>query len=171
MDKYIKTNVLSFGTEKESQRISSVLIRINLALIYTDKFIQSKGLGVGAGNAEKSISQQEMIATNSITNPHNFFVETLTNEGIVGIFCLLNIILYALYLVIRNWKRNVKCLNYQAILFIIFFISASAIPSSIKTHFVIWIALGYMSITLLMKQESFKEITEEEGSDKHISQQ
>lgn len=162
INRYVDHNILSFGTEKSSQRTSSVLIRSNLALIFFDRFIESKGLGVGAGNAELNISQQEIITTNNIPNPHNFFVETLVNDGVVGFVCLSIIVCYILYLVLQTWKINIRDTHYMSIIFVFFFLFSVSIPSSIKIIFVYWIALAFVVANLLFNSYNQNQVTKDD---------
>ena len=159
--KQIKEHVISFGFEAQSQRLGSTRIRKELYLISLEKFAQSKGLGVGIGNFEKTLIPQRIYSTGSINVPHSLFFETLATEGIIG-FSLVFIIVFSILIPIFNKQRNYPSLSIfynnniseaekRVLIFLLFFIVAVSVPSSIRSYFIYWNILGY-NYTLIYKK-------------------
>jgi len=82
-------------------------IRVNLIRNSLHFFLESGGLGVGAGNAEWYMEHRRIFDTGRIMNIHNWWIELLVNYGLV--VTLLYIMLYG-YIIWANrriLRRNV----------------------------------------------------------------
>ena len=90
---HINRQVLSLGTEMESQRIGSTEARLELMRLSLDDFIDSKGFGRGVGSFEKNQTPDRYTKTGNAYSPHNIFFEALAEEGLIG-FVLLFFILF-----------------------------------------------------------------------------
>lgn len=99
----------------------SVFIRKNLIMNGLDFFIESKGLGVGAGNFKTYIQRGKgELDTGTVISPHNWFIEILSQYGILIIaLCFLwgGYIVKLLYQSIKKEKLAEKHLLIILLLF------------------------------------------------------
>jgi len=98
----LKTTVLP-----PDDRLPSGVIRKNLIMNGYDFFIESKMMGVGAGNYKSYIQQGKgKYPTDSIDSPHNWMIEIFAEYGILigGLFLLW--LFYILRIVYASVKRN-----------------------------------------------------------------
>lgn len=110
-EQYLKKDI---GDNSDARRLRSYKIGIELA---KEKFL----FGFGVGNTKKGIDEyyQENFPTISIENrisPHNQFLYTLIDYGIIGLFGLCVTLFYPIY-----WLRNKK----GRLLFLLFWIIAT----------------------------------------------
>jgi O-antigen ligase len=64
------------------QNSESILVRLRLTWSGLTFLVQSFGFGIGAGGFERSIEQRAVFNTNNLTNPHNFWIEVLSQYGL-----------------------------------------------------------------------------------------
>lgn len=86
----------------------STLIRLNLGLIGVDLVRSSFGAGVGGGNFASTLAttrEYSHLFTSGITDPHNWWIEILSEYGIV-MFLLYSGFLWSLYLRHRAATRT-----------------------------------------------------------------
>jgi len=85
----------------------SVAVRVNLAQNGLHFLYSTAGFGVGAGNAEYWMANFAQYDTAGILNPHNWWLEILTDYGI---FVFAGYIMFYLGIVCNLWKirRNTK---------------------------------------------------------------
>lgn len=153
VNKQIDEHILSFGTELQSQRLGSMEIRVELYKIALEKFTESKGLGVGAGNIESTLSPYRTIPTTGIPNIHSLFFETLANEGVIGFSCLIFITFYSL-LILKKIRFYDGSSKYKILCVVLFFVFSVSVPSSIKGVYIYWTMLGYAYALLFHQQEA-----------------
>ena len=111
----------------------STLIRLNLATIGIDLLVSSFGLGVGGGNFAPTLQatiQYSHLFTSGIIDPHNWWIEILSEYGIV-MFCLYCGFLFFLYLRHRAAERaGLRPSLHHLPLFLLAFALAGVGPSS-----------------------------------------
>jgi teichuronic acid biosynthesis protein TuaE len=83
---FIQTSIIQSLTFQITERIGSGGVRINLIQNSFSFLANSLGLGVGAGNAEWYMQNKAIFDTKGIVNVHNWWVELLTNYGIIIFF-------------------------------------------------------------------------------------
>jgi hypothetical protein len=153
----------SFEIESKTQYLGSTQVRKKLYFISFDKFLDSKGLGIGTGRFAYSNTTDEFIETGYIEIPHNLFAEILATEGIPGFTFLCLIVFSPLFCVMNSIKK--KSFNFikecskehkMVLVFTYFFLFATACPSSVnKSNFIIiWTLLAYYYSILYSKNES-----------------
>jgi hypothetical protein len=114
--------------------LPSNVLRKNLILTGRDLFIESKGLGVGAGNYKSYIRQGLTdYQTDGIDSPHNWPLEVLSQYGIIiGAFFLL-LFIYILLMIFRSSKQ--RGFNRKQLL-LLFLIICYAIMSNANSIFI-----------------------------------
>jgi O-antigen ligase len=127
----------------------STFIRINLYLNSLYTTFQSFMLGVGPGNYQYNINP--MFNTQGIINPHNWWLEILTNYGLLVFFGYCCFFLYMLVKLFKIYREN----NDKNELALILFLSLSGFsigcmgPSSLFYFWPMWllygVSLGYIS--------------------------
>lgn len=137
----VETAVIT-QVDNMAQDQGSLFFRINTYLeSISEMFIQSKGLGLGAGsftNYFSGIAEQK----NMMSNPHSFWVEILVQYGVV-IFMLFVAILVVILcrLIMKIVKEDNKI--YAVIIAMgTAFIFASFAPSSYLTNSYYWLPIG-----------------------------
>jgi hypothetical protein len=163
VDYHMRTYVLTFGSESESQLASSAETRLVLYQIALEKLIRTKGLGVGMGNFERTTDPQSIYISGNTANAHSYFFEILGNEGIIGITLLVLILTIPLVVIYRDKKQKSlgEILNFfkysnnekTCLVFLLFFVVAVSLPSSINTHLFYWNILGYTYALMLNRSE------------------
>ncbi|OWZ83234.1 O-antigen ligase family protein [Natranaerobius trueperi] len=130
----------------------SIVIRLNLIKSGIYHAISSWGIGVGAANIETYIANYDLFYTGNVTNVHNWWVELLSNYGVIillGYIILYFNILKKLYIYyVQNFDVKMKLLCKAIFIGLIGFIIGSTSPSSLMTHTYKWVYFG-LSITLL----------------------
>lgn len=91
---YLKTRIEQKGLEDNSRKEM-----INIGI---DMFVDSKFLGVGAGNFSDTASK---MTNNPILVPHNLFIELLSQYGIVVFFTFL-LLLFKIFNPKRVFKKR-----------------------------------------------------------------
>lgn len=117
----------------------SNFVRLNLILNGLYSVYQSFMLGVGPGNFEKHVSP--MFNTNGIVNPHNWWIEILTNYGFI-IFCgYLVFFFFMLKKLYEIFKQKNHYSNFALTLFLsqVGFMFASIGPSSLFSFWPMWL--------------------------------
>ncbi|MDO4485127.1 MAG: hypothetical protein Q4C46_00880 [Bacillota bacterium] len=138
-------------TENMAQETGSLFLRINTYVeSIKEMFLNSKGLGLGAGSFSNFFGQISEDK-NMMSNPHSLWIEILAQYGII-IFSMVVIVLIVIF--IRLVLENKKHKNNGVILVMamgISFIFASFAPSSFLKGTYYWIlfglALGLLSST------------------------
>lgn len=141
--------------DKIDSGTGSGFIRLNLYLNSIYATYQSFMLGVGPGNFQYHI--YPMFNTNGIINPHNWWLEILTNYGLfvfTGYCSFFVYIVKSLYLIYQSNKEN----NYLGLALLVSFsgfIPASLAPSSLFYYWPMWLFYG---ITLAYISQHKKNI-------------
>jgi len=87
--------------------LPSTLLRKNLILNGYDFFIQSRGLGVGAGNYKPHINQGDgKYETQGIDSPHNWFIEIISQYGSVIGILFLTLFVYIVIVMYKSIKET-----------------------------------------------------------------
>lgn len=125
-----------------SQNQGSLFLRINTYLeSIREMFLQSKGLGLGAGsfgNYFDSIAEKKGM----MSNPHSLWVEILVQYGAI-VFLIFIIVLVIIFsrLVVKALKEKNE--TYMLVIAMgVSFIFASFAPSSYLTNSYYWIPIG-----------------------------
>ena len=124
------------------QGYGSGFIRLNLYLNGVYALFQSFMLGVGPGNFQEHI--YPMFNTKGIVNPHNWWVEVLTNYGFM-IFCGYVVFYwFCLKNTFQLYQKNVKSNHLALTLFLSLsgFIFASIGPSRLFYFWPMWLLIG-----------------------------
>lgn len=88
---------------------SSGSIRLNLTLAGFDMLASSGGLGIGAGNFQSlMIGGYKNFPTGGIIDPHNWWIEVLSEYGIVSFLLYFFIWIYLLYIMALYGSTNIK---------------------------------------------------------------
>ena len=149
--KQIREHILSLKFEAESQRITSGRVRYELFIVNIEKMIDTYGFGVGIGNYEKSDNPERLHEAQQTVYAHNYFMEILANEGIIGFTLLCIIVLYVILPILKNKpsilallnKNNYSETEKRVALFFIFYLVATNVPATICGYFIFWSMLGY----------------------------
>lgn len=127
----------------------STLIRLNLAVIGIDMLVSTSGFGVGGGNFAPTLDaalQYSHLFTSGIIDPHNWWIEILSEYGIV-MFSLYFGFLFFLYLRHRAAVRaQSHPLLHHLPLFLLAFLLAGVGPSSFVNLSWQWL---YMAIIVV----------------------
>ena len=161
--KHLRERVFSFGLEARSQLLDSKSVRQELYILSLEKLVDSKGLGIGIGNFEKSSDPNRLLSTGGIDIAHSVFAETLGSEGIIGLFLLCLIVFSLLFPIIKTKSRDsvlslfrIKTLadaEKQVLTFLIFFVASVSVPASVRGYMLYWGILGY-NYALIYTQET-----------------
>ncbi len=104
----------------------------------------SRGLGVGAGNAEGRIRAQDSQIR--VTNLHNWWLEVLVDLGIAGLILFVALWLTLVRGGLRAWRRGAgpatRWLGLASALALIGFVAGALGPSSAIHYAPMWITLG-----------------------------
>lgn len=143
------------GFERVFQEGGSNLFRVNLIRNGLSFFVQSFGLGVGAGNVEYWMINRPVITEIDAPNLHNWFLEILVGYGLI-IFCLYLIMyvftLRQLYLSYRySSDLFVKRASMVLFAYLIAFLASSISSASnifIEWQWVFWgIIIAFVQLT------------------------
>ena len=104
----------------------------------------SRGLGVGAGNAETRVRAQDTQIR--VTNLHNWWLEVLVDLGVLGLGLILALWLMLVHGGLRAWTRGreetTRWLGLASALALVGFVAGALGPSS-AIHFApMWITIG-----------------------------
>jgi len=151
--KHFKQNVFSFSSEIKTIRPSSIKERIDIMRIAAGEFGDTKGLGVGIGNYKYSTMFTRKYLGIATQFPHNYIIEVLTDEGIVGVLLFLLIYLSLLKPILQRKLQDSK--NYflnigaylqnekQVLLFSLFFFSTICTTGTLNGRQLYWITLAF----------------------------
>jgi O-antigen ligase len=118
--------------------------------------LESRGLGVGAGNAEGRIRAQDTQIR--VTNLHNWWLEVLVDLGVLGLALFAALWLMLVRGGMRAWSRGTgratRWLGLASALALIGFIAGALGPSSAIHYGPMWITLGaaMAAMTLLDRE-------------------
>ena len=144
---YSLEEIQSFSKEDESFRLESIETRLMLVNYAIEMCLDSYLLGVGSGNFMENMNYGRTISTSGIKAAHNFIFELIATNGLflVLLFSFF-ILLIAVKLIInaRKMKNKNKFIVYAAGFSLLFFIPASAMPSSILEYHCHWIVLSFI---------------------------
>ncbi|MDO9578470.1 MAG: O-antigen ligase family protein [Candidatus Cloacimonadales bacterium] len=139
--------ILSLSKEDESYRLESMETRIILIHHAIEMCFDSYLFGIGSGNFVENMNYERTITTSGIKDAHNFIFELVATNGFfLTLFFAISILVISIKLLIRARKvdnRN-KYLLYSAGISLLFFIPASAMPSSILQYHCHWVVLSYI---------------------------
>jgi teichuronic acid biosynthesis protein TuaE len=140
--------VTSISSESSAIRMSSVKIRKQLVTETLDILSGSGFVGVGAGNVEHYMDTDRVYRTAGIINPHNYFLELMSNFGLGFLLVFLGMYtmwLYRMYMAMKHGVPEQKAYHLMYLLVLLMFIPAAALPSSIKWNHLIWIVFAQIN--------------------------
>ncbi|HPC50759.1 MAG TPA: O-antigen ligase family protein [Candidatus Cloacimonas acidaminovorans] len=139
--------ISSIGQESKSFTMSSIKIRTRLIPQNLEILAESGFKGVGAGNVEHYMLAGRMYKTGGISNSHNFFLELLTNYGIVFFLGFAYLYMLWLYRLWRAIKMNPENRHYYEMYFfaLLMFLPTSILPSSIIWEHHYWILFAIIN--------------------------
>ncbi|MBS4206749.1 O-antigen ligase family protein [Bacillus sp. FJAT-50079] len=151
----------------------SNFVRLNLYLNGLYSVYQSFMLGVGPGNFEKNIFP--MFITNGIVNPHNWWIELLTNYGFLVFSGYLLFFIYHLKKLFKIYKEKNIYSNVAIILFIsqIGFIFASIGPSRLFYYWPMWVNYAIILAIINLNERKNNELFDAiyEGDLNHLKKE
>lgn len=143
----------------DDNSLGSSGIRRNLIKNCLDFVHRTWGFGVGAGNAEYWIANFSNFNTNGILNPHNWWIEIMTNYGIfifVGYFFCYFIIFYNIYINRKKSDNKNICRISDALLTsLIGFPIASVSSSSIISFKPQWLLFAFAIAFINVQKYNF----------------
>ena len=118
----------------ENATVNSDAVRMNLIRNGLVFLKETFGFGVGTGNADYWMQTEPVYYVRGFTNMHNWWVEILTNYGIllfvlyILFYCYLFYSLYRKYKESENMQRKRMCLLFMAFMgaFLVGSISSSS---------------------------------------------
>lgn len=143
----ISIELKSFTSHTET-RVGSLSIRKNLAINCIDFLYPTAGLGVGAGNVEYWMENYAHHNTKGIVNAHNWWLEILTNYGII-IF-VWYILIYKRFLIDawHCWKKSITrsdlLISETLLLSVVGFIVACISSSSVMAFEPNWMLFSFV---------------------------
>lgn len=137
----------SIGQESQSFTMGSIKIRTNLIPENLGILAQSKFMGVGAGNVEHYMLAGRIYRTAGISNSHNFFLELMSNYGLLFLLGFLYIYGIWLYRLWRAIKMNPDKKKYYEMYFFValMFIPTACLPSTIIWDHHYWILFAFIN--------------------------
>jgi len=137
----------SIGQESKSFTMSSIKIRTRLIPQNLEILAESGFKGVGAGNVEHYMLAGRMYKTGGISNSHNFFLELLTNYGLLFFLGFAYLYVIWLYRLWRAIKMNPANKYYYEMYFfvLLMFLPTSILPSSIIWEHHYWILFAVIN--------------------------
>lgn len=136
----------SIGEEKNGIILGSTKSRINMLKRAIRIFGQQPLLGSGAGGYDFIVRNDDFSDVEWIENTHNYFFETLANYGIIVFMSLIlfwfTIMMKLFNIYSKAKKGKNKTFIICSIIFMIFFIFGSSIPSSMTNLYQCWVMFG-----------------------------
>ncbi len=146
--------------DTSKDELTSMQLRYNLilnGLYFTQK---SYGMGVGAGNYEAQTIKHAKYRTNHLINPHNFFIEVLSEYGIIIFLMFLSFFAYLFYkhVIIFNTLSNLDENNQwlKSLGLIVVYLILCNGSSSFMSNSLNWIMLTFIA---LESQKTIHQIT------------
>lgn len=130
----------------------SLYTRIAMNLDSWDLFVETKGLGVGP--AGFMLYFQKNGGRTYLVNPHNWWLEVLSQYGIFVFIAYVGFILYEFITLIRIYLNNKKSQYAIVIAMCLSFVVASIAPSSFLGYSYQWILPG-ICMCLIDKKEEY----------------
>lgn len=156
---YLKLQYESIGDEVDNYVIGSTKIRINMISNAVSYFIDSKFIGVGAGNYDYLAKQGNFAKIGWIENTHSYFFELLANFGIIIPLMLLIFLIKLFMNIFVIFKNSIGKDKIQAEMNLfqipIFFI-AGFIPSSFFPIIQVWVIIGYLCAYVFLNQKQLR---------------
>lgn len=152
---YIQNNISSLTKIVDVQeKVGSGYVRLNLYLNGLYSTFQSFMLGVGPGNYEKHMDPS--FETEGIVNPHNWWIEILTNYGL---WILVLYIIFFVYLIkelvkVYRMNENDRFVALAFLLSYIGFIIACVGPSRLFYFWPMWLVYA---LTLVVINQFYKK--------------
>lgn len=146
---FLKDQYSSIQTENESFRTGSIKIRKALLYESVDLCLDSKLLGVGAGNYSIEMKGGRVKRTNNVLSPHNFLLELLSEYGLILFLIMIYILVrwvIDLIIIIKQSKGENKLMAYSCLFSLLLFLPASILPSSIIKYSFYWIIFAYIHL-------------------------
>ncbi|MGB3479106.1 MAG: O-antigen ligase family protein [bacterium] len=138
---------LSSLTARTEVQAGSIAIRSNLARNCLEFLYPTAGLGVGSGNVEYWMENFARHNTAGILNAHNWWLEILTNYGILIFICYIAVYLWLIIRLWRSWCRtNVpkeRMITEALLLSLVGFSVASISSSSIMAFEPNWMLFAF----------------------------
>lgn len=138
-------------------------VRMNLIKNGWDFFVNSKGLGIGAGNFEPYIAQGKgAFETHGIINSHNWLIQILSQYGMLITLLLASWLIHLLYVGLRlilaaHHSRTAAyywlCTSYMLLLV---YVPLSCMPSNFLNNKFNWLVL-FMGAYFLDNYHKIKE--------------
>ena len=132
----------------DTQLSTSSEVRKRFYVICANMFVDSYGMGVGIGNFEKALNEDDVRGVIDAP-PHTMFGEMLATEGLIGFGLLVLIVFSLLYPFVAKFKKgelNILKLTIKekkALLFFFFFMVSTAIPATPYYFTIYWSMLAY----------------------------
>lgn len=102
LERFKEIDVLSF----ENAAVNSDAVRLNLIQNGLVFLKETFGFGVGTGNAEYWMQTQPVYYVRGFTNMHNWWIEILTNYGILIFILYTMFYCYLFYSLFRKYRRS-----------------------------------------------------------------
>ncbi|WP_226682038.1 teichuronic acid biosynthesis protein TuaE [Sutcliffiella horikoshii] len=119
------------------------------ALYFT---FDSFGLGIGAGNAEYYMENYSIFDTDEVVNIHFWFLEILTNFGIIVFLGYITLYAYLMYKLYQYYQRgltnNYKLFVEALLVSLGAFVFSSISPSSVANLYFHWVLFAFALATL-----------------------
>lgn len=138
------------------------VVRLNL-ILNGILVVKSNLLGVGTGNYIHHISPDLFLG--GIVNPHNWWVELLSEHGIIIFVSYLYMFLWLLKSLLSIYKEKTKISNiaFAVFLSLFGFIISSGAPSSLYFFWPMWlmigVALAVINVSYLNKSSNSRSIS------------
>lgn len=122
-------------------------MRLNLILSGIVFTIRSYGIGVGAGGYEETLTNYNpfLIPLDKSINPHNFWIEIMSQYGLFVFSWLVYIIvkIFVINLKLHKLKsKNIFLLTRLSLIMIVSYIPLMTVSSSSISNQIIWVMLG-----------------------------
>lgn len=143
---------VSKKSQNEESSLSSYIVRKNLILNGIYLFKSSPTLGVGPGQFRYFLKNEEKYPIDKNYSPHNYFIEMLSQYGIMGI------ILFAIPLFLFLLKLRKGKWNFLFTLIIFFYYLSSLMPSAFLYLDINWILFTVIVLCFSEDFISFKSL-------------
>ena len=157
----IEREISSISSEADSPHMSSLKIRKQMVVEATNLAASSGFMGVGGGNFEHYMNSDRQFRTAGIVDAHNWFMEILGNYGLTILMSFIYIYLRWLWLLWVKYRISQgrdRWLILAYIFTLLMFIPVSALPSSIRWNFHIWIIFAAINAFCFTEGSIFKEV-------------